>query len=392
MSDTPSAPAPSLMGGLTIRPVASKADKKAFIEVAYRLNASDPNWVPPLKDEINGLITPGKNPWFEHAEAEFFLAYRDGTPLPVGRISAQVDTLVLAHMGAGLGQWGMFEAADEETARALLAAAEAWLRAKSMTRAMGPFSLGIWDEPGLLVHGHDHPPMVMMGHNAAGYSGWVEGAGYKGVKDLYTYDVQTAQPFAPIVEKIVASGERNPRIRIRKIDKSRFDEEAALLLAILNEAWSDNWGFIPLTDSEIAYAGKKLKPIVLEDMILVAEYDGEAVAFMMALPDINEFIMDLKGDLFPFGVFKLLWRLKRMRPKGGRVPLMGVLKKLHATRLASQLAFMMIESIRRAGYGHYGITRAEVGWILDDNAPMLSIANAIQSKRNRTYRIYEKAL
>ena len=131
---------------------------------------------------------------------------------------------------------------------------------------------------------------------------------------------------------------------------------------------------------------------MLEDLILIAEYDGEPVAFMMALPDINEFIKDLKGELFPFGFVKLLWRLKRMRPKGGRVPLMGVVQKLHATRLASQLAFMMIEYIRRAGYGHYGITRAEVGWILDDNGPMISIADAIEARRNRIYRIYEKAL
>jgi len=375
---------------VTVRPITSKADRKAFVELAYALNLSDPNWVPPLKDEVRGLITPGKNPWFEHAEAAFFLAERDGKT--VGRISAQVDNLVLEHMGAGLGQWGMFEAADEEAARALLAAAEAWLRARGMTRSMGPFSLGIWDEPGLLVEGFDHPPMVMMGHNSALYQGWIEGSGYRGVKDLLTYDVATASSFAPIVDKIVASGERNPRIRIRHIDKKRFDEEAALILAILNEAWSDNWGFIPLTDAEIAYAGRKLKPIVLEDMILVAEYDGEAVAFMMSLPDVNEFIADLKGELFPFGFVKLLWRLKRMRPKGGRVPLMGVVRKLHATRLASQLAFMMIEYIRRAGFGHYGITRAEVGWILDDNAPMISIADAIRSKVNRRYRIYEKPL
>ena len=383
---------------VSIRPVVSKADKKAFVELAYRLNLGDPNWVPPLKDEVRGLITPGKNPWFEHAEAAFFLAMRDpgsgsgAGAKPVGRISAQVDRLVLEHMGAGLGQWGMLEAEDEEVARALLEAAEAWLRGKGMTRSMGPFSLGIWDEPGLLIDGHDHPPMVMMGHNKAEYQGWIEDAGYRGVKDLYTYDVPTAAGFAPIVDRIVASGERNERIRIRKVDKSRFDEESALLLSILNEAWSENWGFIPLTDSEIAYAGRKLKPIVLEDLILVAEYDGEPVAFMMGLPDINEFIADLKGELFPFGFVKLLWRLKRMRPKGGRVPLMGVKKKLHATRLASQLAFMMIENIRRAGNGHYGIGRAEVGWILDDNAPMLSIADAIQGRRNRTYRIYEKTL
>ncbi|MGZ8359217.1 MAG: N-acetyltransferase [Allosphingosinicella sp.] len=375
---------------VSIRRVLTRAEKKAFVELAYHLNVGDPNWIPPLKDEVNGLITPSKNPWFEHAEAAFFLAERDGRA--VGRISAQVDALVLEHMAPGLGQWGMLEAEDEAAAAALLAAAEDWLRSKGMKRSMGPFSLGIWDEPGMLVHGHDHPPMVMMGHNRAEYEGWVERAGYAGVKDLYTYDCPTDRTFPPIVERIVASGEKNARIRLRQVDKSRFDEEAALILSILNEAWSDNWGFIPLTDSEIAYAGRKLKPIVLEDMILIAEYDGEPVAFMMALPDINEFLADLNGNLFPFGWAKLLWRLKRMRPKGGRVPLMGVVRKLQASRLASQLAFMMIERIRRAGNGHYGIVRAEVGWILDDNSPMLSITAAIHARRNRTYRIYEKTI
>ena len=385
-----SAPSPSA-DGLTIRPVSSKADKKAFVELAYRFNLPDPNWVPELKMEERGLITPGKNPWFEHGEAQFFLAWREGRSEPVGRISAQIDQLVLEHMGAGIGQWGFLEAEDEQTAHALLAAAEAWLRDKGMTRSMGPFSLGIWDKPGLLIKGFDHPPMVMMGHNKAAYEAWVEQAGYHGIKDLLTYDLPTT-PFPPLVQRIVAAGEKNSRIRIRQINKKKFDEEATLILNILNEAWSDNWGFIPLTDSEIAYAGKKLKPIVLEDMILVAEYDGEPVAFMIALPDINEFIIDLKGADSPVALLKLLWRLKKMRPKGGRVPLMGVLRKLHATRLASQLAFMMIEYIRRAGHGHYGITRAEVGWVLEDNGPMISIAEAIESRNNRTYRIYEKAL
>ncbi|MGZ8998987.1 MAG: N-acetyltransferase, partial [Allosphingosinicella sp.] len=349
------------------RKVLSKADRKAFVELAYQLNRDDPNWVPPLKNEIRGLITPGENPWFEHAEAALFLATRGGET--VGRISAQVDQLVLQHMAPDLGQWGMLEATDEEAAAALLGAAEEWLRGKGMHRSMGPFSLSIWDEPGLLVKGHDHPPMVMMGHHSPAYEGWVEAAGYKGIKDLYTYDLPTG-PFPPIVQRIVAAGEKNPKIRIRRVNKKRFDEEAALILTILNDAWSGNWGFIPLTDSEIAYAGKKLKPIVLEDMIQVAEYEGEPVAFMMALPDINEFLMDLRGELFPFGWAKLLWRLKRMRAKGGRVPLMGVLKRLQASRLASQLAFMLIETIRREGSAHYGLTRAEVGWVLDDNGPM----------------------
>jgi hypothetical protein len=375
---------------LTIRPVEDAADRKAFVDLAYALNRDDPNWVPPLKTEVHGLLDPRTNPWFEHAEARLFLAERDGEP--VGRISAQVDQLVQEHMGAGIGQWGMFEAADAEVGAELIHRAEAWLRGRDMSRSMGPFSLSIWDEPGLLIKGHDHPPMVMMGHNKAEYEAWVEAAGYVKAKDLYTYDLEVVAPFPPIVRRIVEMGQKNPKIRVRKVNKSRFEEEAALLLGILNDAWSDNWGYVPLTESEIAYAGRKLKPIVLEDMILVAEYEGEPVAFMMALPDINQFIRDLDGSLFPFGWAKLLWRLRRMRPTSGRVPLMGVAKRLHSTRLASQLAFMMIEQIRAAGTGHYGISRAEVGWVLEDNGPMISIAEAIESNINRIYRIYEKPL
>jgi hypothetical protein len=375
---------------VSVRPISSRADRSAFVALAYALNQGDPNWVPPLRSEVAGLITPGKNPWFEHAEAQLFLAEREG--VAVGRISAQVDRLVLDHMGAGTGQWGMFEAADEEAAVALLAAAEDRLRAQGMTRALGPFSLSIWDEPGLLVRGHDHPPVVMMGHNKAEYEGWIETAGHEGVKDLYTYEVMLALDFPPIVRRIVESGERNPRIRVRQVVKKRFDEEAAIVLAILNDAWSDNWGFVPLTDAEIAYAGRKLRPIVHEDLILVAEYDGEPVAFMLSLPDINEYLIDLDGRLFPTGWAKLLWRLRRGRTRGGRVALMGVVKRLQTSRLASQLAFMMIEYIRRAGIERYRVERTEIGWVLEDNAPMRGISEALGGRVNRVYRIYGKPI
>jgi len=375
---------------VTVQPVRGTSEKRAFIELQYRLNRDDPNWVPPLRDEVKGLLTPGKNPWFEHAEAELFLASRDGRV--TGRISAQIDRLVLEHMGAGTGQWGMFEAEDEETARALLAAAEAWLRAKGMSRALGPFSLSIWDEPGLLVQGFDHPPMVMMGHNSERYAPWIEAAGYAGVKDLYTYDLDVAQPFPPLIQRIIASGQRNPRIRLRKVDKNRFDAEAALILSILNDAWGDNWGFIPLTDSEIAYAGKKLKPIVFEELIRIAEVDGEPVAFMMALPNLNTLLRSMGGRLFPFGIVRLLLWLRRKRFPEARVPLMGVVKRLQASRLASQLAFMLIETIRADGADRFGIRRGEIGWILDDNEGMKSIADAIESRINRVYRIYERTL
>lgn len=378
------------MDNLTIRPVVMRADRNAFVDLAFRLNASDPNWVPRLKAEAHALLTPGDNPWFEHAAAALFLAEREGRV--VGRVSAQVDQLVLQHMGGGTGQWGMLEAEDEGVAASLLAKAEDWLREQGMTRSLGPFSLSIWDEPGLLIQGHDHPPTVMMGHNSPAYEAWVERAGYRSVKDLFTYDLDITQPMPALVQRIVQSGERNPRIRIRKVDKSKFDAEAAIILNILNDAWGDNWGFIPLTDSEIAYGGKKLKPIVYEDLIRIAEVDGRPVAFMMTLPNLNELIADLKGSLFPFGWAKLLWRLRKPRVRTMRVPLMGVLRELQNSRLASQLAFMMIEYIRRDAIAAYGATRGEIGWVLEDNGGMRAIAETIESRINKVYRIYEKTL
>lgn len=380
---------------VTIRPVENAADVKAFVNYQWEANKGDPHWVPPLKTEVHGLLDDRTNPWFEHAEARLFLAERGGKI--VGRISAQVDELVQATPGAqgggqGTGQWGMFEAADAEAAHALIARAEDWLRGRRMTRALGPFSLSVWDEPGLLVKGHDHAPTVMMGHNSAAYEAWVEAAGYKGAKDLYTYELDITQTMPPLVQRIIAAGEKNARIRVRKVDKSRFDEEAALILGILNDAWRDNWGFVPLTDAEIAHAGRKLKPIVREDLIRVAEVDGAPVAFMITLPDLNEFTRDLNGRLFPLGWAKLLWRLRNPRVRTMRVPLMGVKKELQASRLASQIAFMMIEYIRRASVDAYGATRGEIGWILEDNQGMRSMAEAIDSHVNRVYRVYEKAL
>jgi hypothetical protein len=380
----------SLASPLEIRRVVTRSERKSFVELAYRINRDDPAWVPPLRSEVTGLITPGRNPWFEHGEAAFFLAWRGGRP--VGRISAQIDALVLQHMGDGIGQWGMFEAEDAEIAAALLVTAEDWLRSKGMTRSMGPFSIGIWDEPGLLVKGHDHPPMVMMGHNQARYEAWIEQAGYEGIKDLLTYSVDVDEPFPSIVQRIVASGEKNARIRIRKVDMARFEEEAATILAILNDAWSDNWGFIPLTEAEIAFAGKKLKPIIIDEIVRIAELDGEPVAFMLTLPNLNIILRDLNGSLFPFGWARLMWRLRQRRFTEARVALMGVVKKLQSSRLASQLAFMLIEYIRRSGVEKLGLKRGEIGWVLDDNQGMLAIAQAIEADNNRIYRIYEKPL
>ncbi|MEP7350917.1 MAG: N-acetyltransferase [Sphingorhabdus sp.] len=383
------------MTDINIRPVTTKADRKAFVELPYRLYATDPNWVPPLKTDIYSLITPGKNPWFGHGEAQLFLAERGGRI--VGRISAHIDHLALKQppeqgMGPGVGNWGLFEAEDAEIAAALLEVAENWLRGKGMVRSLGPLSLSIWDEPGLLVQGFDHPPTVLMGHDNPAYQGWVEAAGYAGVKDLYTYAIPVEGDFPPIVERIIQSGERNDRIVIRRVNKRNFNAEAALILSILNDAWSDNWGFVPFTDAEIAYAGKTLKPIVYEDLIRIAEVDGEPVAFMMTLPNLNEKIADFGGNLFPFNWAKLLWWLRAPRSTTMRVPLMGVVKRLQSTRIASQLAFMLVEFIRRDAVAKFGTKRGEFGWVLEDNGPMRSVGEAINGEINKVYRLYEKPL
>lgn len=380
---------------LVITPVSGKADLKAFIDLPWRLYANDPNWVPPLKAEVKELLTPGKNPFFGHAEAQYFLARRSGKV--VGRISAHIDRLALEQpveqgMGQGTGNFGLFEAVDAATGRALIAAAEDWLRGRGMTRVLGPISLSIWEEPGLLIQGHDHPPTVMMGHNSPAYQAMIEGAGYVPVKQLKTYELDITTGFPPLIERIVQSGEKNPRIRVRQVDKSQFDKEAAIILGILNDAWGNNWGFVPITDAEIAHTGKKLKPIVFEDLIMIAELDGEPVAFMMTLPDLNEALMPLNGSLFPFGFIKLLSWLRKPKCRTMRVPLMGVVQRLQTSRLASQLAFMMIEYIRRNAIARYGSTRGEIGWVLDDNQGMNAIADAIESRVNKIYQIYEKPI
>lgn len=379
----------------TIRPVETKRDRKAFVDLPFRLYADDPNWVPPLKGEALGLITPEKNGWYSHAKAQLFLAEEGGRV--VGRISAHIDTLALTMpaeqgFGPGTGQWGLMDAEREDTFVALLAKAEDWLRGQGMTRALGPVSQSIWEEPGLLTEGFDHPPTIMMGHAKAEYQGWIERAGYTVAKTLMTYDLDITQEFPPIVKRIIRSGEQNPRIRVREVNKAKFEEEAATILHILNDAWSDNWGFVPLTPPEIRDVGVKLKPIVFNDLIRIAELDGRPVAFMITLPDLNEAIAPLNGSLLPFGWAKLLLWLRHPKVRTMRVPLMGVVKELQSSRMASQLAFMMIEYIRKASVERYGASRGEIGWILEDNQGMRSIAETIQSRVNKVYQVYKKSL
>ena len=380
---------------LVISPVNGKRDFNAFIDCAYRLNADDPHWVPPLRREMVEILTPGKNPFHDHAEMQLFLARR-GKEV-VGRISAHIDFLALEQppeqgLGPGTGNWGMFEAADEETARALIATAEDWLRAKGMTRVVAPLSLSVWEEPGLLVKGFDHDPTVMMGHNSPLYQGWIEALAYTKATSMLTYELDITKEFPPLVQRIVASGERNKRIRVREVELKEFKREADIVIQLVNDAWSKNWGFVPFTEREAKYAGEHMKPLIREDLNMIAELDGEPVAFMLTWSNINEVVKPFNGRLLPFNWIKLLSWMRKRRTRTMRVPLMGVRKDLQNSRLASQLAFMMIEFIRRNSVAHYGADRGEIGWILEDNQGMVAIADAIDSTVNREYRVYQKPL
>jgi GNAT superfamily N-acetyltransferase len=383
---------------IVIAPVSTKSEREAFVRFGFAINADDPHYVPNLFGEELGKFTPGKNPFFEHARHQLFLARRGGEV--VGRIAAHIDELALAQpaeqgMGPGTGMWGALETREADVAARLIAAAEDWLRGQGMTRALAPMNMSVWEEPGLLVKGHDHPPMYMMGHQAARYQPWIESAGYGLVKRLYTYDLDITGDFPPLIQRIIASGEKNARIRVREVSLKHFDREVTIICHILNDAWSDNWGFVPFTPSEIAYTAKALKPLVKPDLIRIAEYDGEPVAFMMTLPDFNRVLAKAnRADGKPslLGWLKIALWLRNPRPADMRVPLMGVLKRLQGSRMASQLAFMMIEYIRRASVDRYGGKRGEIGWILEDNQGMVAIAEAIESRINKQYNIYEKVL
>jgi GNAT superfamily N-acetyltransferase len=378
-----------------VEPVAGKRNFNAFVDLPYRLHRGDPNWVPPLRSETVELLTPGKNPFHDHAKVQLFLARRGRRV--VGRISGHYDELALAQrveqgLGPGTGNWGLLEAEDEEVAHALIARAEDWLREQGMTRVVAPISLSVWEEPGLLVFGHDHPPTMMMGYDPPHYQAWVESAGYSKAKSLYTYALRVKEGFPPIIDRIVASGEKNPRIHVRPVDMSEFDREAKIAISLLNDAWSRNWGFVPFTEAEKAYGAKKLKAITLPRTNMIAELDGEPVAFMLAWPDMNEQLVRMNGRLLPFNWLKLLRWLRRPHARTFRVPLMGVASRLQNSRLASQLAFMMIEHIRQVAVADHGCDRAEIGWVLEDNKGMIAIADVIGSKVNKEYRIYGKPL
>ncbi|ODT89607.1 dATP pyrophosphohydrolase [Phenylobacterium sp. SCN 70-31] len=376
------------MGDVVVTPVAGKSELDRFIRLGARIGAADPNYVAPLLFERHEALSPKGNPFFQHADVQFWLACRDGRD--VGRISAQIDRLN-PQTRDGIGHFGMIAAEDDpQVFAALFAAAEAWLKDRGCRTALGPVNLSTNEEVGLLVEGRDTPPMFMMGHDAPYAGARIEGQGYAKAKDIHAYVCSVADdlpgPILRRVRKAPAEG-----VRLRTLEMKRLDEEVRTLTGILNDAWSGNWGFTPTTEAETQALASNLRLLIDPRLAWFAEIDGEAAGFMILLPNINEAIADLDGKLFPLGWAKLLWRLKVKGPKTGRVPLMGVKRKFASTLRGQLLPFQLIDAVAQAAR-KLGYERYELSWVLEDNLPMRRICDAGGARIYKTYRVYEKAL
>jgi GNAT superfamily N-acetyltransferase len=373
---------------LRIVPVSDKADLAEFIRLPAAIFKDDPQWIPPLFLERKIHLSPKHNPYFQHAKSQSWLAWRGD--VPVGRISAQVDQMHLAQHHDATGFFGMLDAEDnQETFAALMATAEQWLAEQGMRRVRGPFNLSINEEMGLLIDGFADPPVFMMSHALPYYRERIEQCGYLKAVDTLAYLINPNFVAPPVMQRLLKMA--SERVTVRTLDRSRFDEEIMLLRDIFNDAWSENWGFVPFTEAEFKELGQNLKFLLHDEYIQIAEVDGEAAGFIIGMPNINEAIRDLKGKLFPFGWLKLIWRLKIKGPASGRVPLMGVRKKFQKTRLGPGLAFLIIEEVRNELHKR-GAHRLELSWILEDNAGMRNIIESIGGTAYKRYRVYERDL
>ena len=378
-----------IAGEVTVRPVRTRAELDRFIALPLRLNAGDPNYVAPLSMERREALSPKTNPFFDHAEVQFWLASRGGRD--VGRISAQIDQLSPQDPARPAGHFGMIAAEDDPRVfKALFDVAEDWLRARGCVRALGPFNLSVNEEVGLLVEGFDTPPMFMMGHDPAYTGARVEAQGYAKAKDIYAYSCTVAEDLPSAVIKRIRRG--LPKgVVLRRLDMKRYDAEVNALTGILNDAWSDNWGFTPTTEAETLQLAKALKILIDPRLTWFADVDGETAGFIILLPNLNEAIADLGGKLLPFGWAKLFWRLKVDRVKTVRIPLMGVKRKFGGALRGQLLPFHLMDAAVSAARA-LGYQRGEFSWILEDNKPMRAIAESVGADRYKTYRIYEKAL
>ncbi|HWA59900.1 MAG TPA: dATP pyrophosphohydrolase [Caulobacteraceae bacterium] len=374
-------------GPIEILPVSGAKMLERFIRVPMRLNAADPAWISPLLYERREALSK-KNPYFEHADVQFWLAVRDGRD--VGRISAQIDHLAREEPDLPTGHFGMIAAEDDpEVFAALFAAAEAWLKARGKVRVQGPFNLSINEETGLLVEGYEHPPFVMMPHDEPYTKARIEALGYVKAKDMHAW-LTGVPEWKPAIRRRLDKP-LPPGVAMRAADMKRFGAEVDSLVDIYNDAWSENWNSVPITPAEARFLKESLGLLIKKDGIVFVDIDGEPAGFGVLIPDLNDLIKDLGGRLLPFGWARLLWRLKIGPIHRGRVPLMGVKKKFARDPRGAAAPFLIMDAMLKQGV-RYGIEQCECGWILEDNRPMRHILENLGAVPYKTYRVYERMI
>lgn len=377
-------------GELRLEPVSRGSGLATFIDLTRRVYAGDPTWVQPLRIERLDHLNERKNPFLRAIEVQYWIAWRGAEA--VGRISAQINRRHLELHRDDTGHFGFLEAVDDpELFAALLGQAEDWLQKRGMRRIAGPFSLSINDECGLLIEGLERPPNVMMGHARPYYRRQVEALGYTKAKDLIAYDFDVAAPWPPLAQRMLDRLKQMPGVRIRPLDRHRYREEIDTVCRIFNDAWADNWGFIPFGEDEARYLATSLKPLITPGSFAIGELDGEPVAFTATLPNLNEAIAGLDGRLLPLGWARLLWRLKVQGLTTGRMPLMGIAKRLQGTTKGAALALGVIDYVKSWHQAH-GYRRAELSWVLEDNRAVQGVIQVVGAVPYKRYRIYQKAL
>ena len=369
-----------------IRPVASRRDLRAFVKLPWRLYRNEPTWVPPLVSDRMRFLDRRRNPFFEHAEAEYFLAYRDGRP--VGRITAQVDRNFNEFQGNDWGMFGFFECEDDpEATRSLLVAAEAWLRERGRDRMVGPMDFTTNDECGVLVEGFDRPPMILSNWTHRYYPALLEGAGLAKAKDLYMWElrIEGRDNVHPAIWDMAERVRTEHGITVRNMRKRDLQAEVTRFLEVYNAAWERNWGFVPLTEAEVRNYARQLRPVLDENWAYIAERDGETIAAALSLPDFNQVLAHLNGRLLPFGWAKALWHRRRIDRL--RVFALGVKPEHQETGVGAALYTRHFETAE-----WHRIKWGEMGWILETNQAMNRAMEGMGGRIVRRYRLYEREL
>ena len=374
---------------MTVHPVQGRRDLRAFIDLPYRLHAQDPVWVPPLRSDMRDRLARDKNPFFEHAQAEHFLAEREGKV--VGRIAAIANKLHDEIHRDAVAFFGFFECVnDQGVADALFGAAATWARDRDYRVLRGPTSFSVNDECGLLVEGFETPPVLMMPHNPRYYVKLIEAAGFTKAKDLWAFQGGHPEHYAPVPGRAARAAEvmrRRLGITLRALDRKDFQTEVERIKRAYNAAWEHNWGFVPLTDREIEHMAKQFKPVLIPDLVPFAEKDGEIIGFGLALPDLNVVLRsNRRGRLFP-ALLKIFWALYRRRIRRTRVLLLGVRPEYRGKGVDAMLWHWIWT--RAAEHGIYW---GEASWILEDNPAMSNAAERMSFTRYKTYRLYDRGL